>query len=193
MNIIIDGYNLLKQALAKTTINERERNQFLSLAQKYAHEKNHLLYVIFDGGPSDRPTAERREGVIVIYSGWKQTADDVIKAYVDDKIIKNVLLVTTDRYLNTYASQAQIPSIDSLDFYRFMKLKQPTSGLKKVSGPAIKLGEDSPGGESCPELDQLMQEGASMLYYKEEDRVERPSRDKGSKTERRLSELIKKL
>ncbi len=187
MNILIDGYNLLKQALGKDIIDIGERKRFLNLAQAYAKSKKHVLYIIYDGGPSARLTSEKQGNVIIVYSGWRQTADDVIKSYIDDKIVKNLLLVTTDRQLNSYASRAGIVSIDSLDFYSLMrKLKEPLVGLKRVEGKPVKLTE-----ESSPELDKLMEEGESVVYYKEEE--VRDEAEKGSKRERRLRSIVKKL
>ncbi len=194
MNIIIDGYNLLKQVCKKKEITERERSRFGQFAASYATKKKHTIYIIYDGGPFDRPTSEKRGSVITVYSGRRSTADDVIKTYIDEKILKDMLIVTTDRQLTNYAAHAHIPSLDSLDFYGFMQglasKIQERVGFKKVSGEAHKLHEE----EVSPELDALMQEAASVLLYKREEDEEKAKKgQKPSKKERIALALLKKL
>ncbi len=190
MNIIIDGYNLLKQVSRKKTIAPHERARFHARAVDYAKKKRHTLYIIYDGGSDPRPVIEKKGAVITVYSGYKQTADDVIKSYIDERILKDMLVVTTDRQLNAYAESYQVPSIDALDFYSLMQdRKIPTLGYKKVAGTAHKLHEE----EGSAELDALMQEGASVLLYKEEESEEKNKTKKASKVERLTHALLRKL
>ena len=192
MNILIDGYNLLKQALGTKQISERQRNWFAQRAAEYANKKGHTLYIVYDAGPYTRLTKEKKGRVITVYSGHKDTADDIIMHYIEENLLKNLLVVTTDRQLNAYADQFGIPSIDSLDFYRCMKEEAPRiAGYKKVSGHAQKMRP----GEGSSELDALMQEGSSVLQYKQEGEDEAPAYDtKGSsKKEKRLLAILKKL
>ncbi len=189
MNILIDGYNLLKQLLSKQ-IADKERTWFHERAAEYARKKGHHLYIVYDAGPYDRLTKEIYGKVTIIYSGHRDTADDVIKDYIDKKLLKNMLVVTTDRELNKYADQYEVPSIDSLDFYEFMKQKStPVVGVKKAPGKAKKLHP----GQLNPELDRLMQEGTTVLEYKQELDEEDDDGYDFSKKERRLMGLIKKL
>ncbi len=190
MNIIIDGYNLLKQVLGKQ-ITSKERTWFQERAAEYAKSKAHHLYIVYDAGPYARLTKEKHGRVTIVYSGHKDTADDVIKDYIDRKLLKDMLIVTTDRALNSYADQYEVPSIDSLDFYEFMKQKSspPIVGFKKAKGRAQKL---HPGKEQ-PELDRLMQEGTTILQYKQELDEEEDDEFDFSRKERRLMGLIKKL
>ncbi len=191
MNIVIDGYNMIKQALKKTTITESERSSILIRLDSYARRKQHTVHIIFDGGPYDRPTKERFRSLTIVYSGRKQSADDVIKTYIEEKVLPGMLIVTTDRNLNAFAYSHSVASIDSIDFYAFMNEKPPqTLGFKKAPGKAHKRE----GFESSSELDMLMQEGANILYYKdEEDEVEPDSAKKRSKQEKLAQKLVKKL
>ncbi len=190
MNILIDGYNLLKQLLGTKQISERQRKWFADRAAEYANKKGHTLYIVYDAGPYTRLTKEVRGKVTTIYSGHKDSADDVIIGYIENNLLKNLLLVTTDRQLNAVADQHGIPSIDSLDFYEFMKEKAPlVGGYKKVTGKAHKLH-----AEVNPELDALMQEGASLLQYKVEQDDPKEYDTKGSsKKEKRLLAILNKL
>ncbi len=188
MIIVIDAYNLLKQLFRKQ-ITQKERGWFESLAAEYARKKQHTLYLVFDGGSFTRPTAERKGSLVIVYSGTKETADDVIKAYIDEKESKEILLVSTDRQLNRYANQQGIPSLDSLDFYTLMKeTTEKGVGLKKAHGKVHKVSE-----RESPELDLLMEQAASMSYYKEEELVDEKMHKTPAKTERRMLALLKKL
>ncbi len=190
MNILIDGYNLLKQLLSKH-ITDREREWFHERAREYAREKGHALYIVYDAGPYNRQTKETHGRVTTIYSGHKDSADDVIKDYLDRNVLKNLLVITTDRELNAYADQYGIPSIDSLDFYEFMKNRTTPviAGYKKSSGQAKKL---HPEQENL-ELDALMQEGTTILQYKQELEEDDDEGYDFSKKERRLMRVVKKL
>ena len=186
MNILIDGYNLLKQLLGRQ-ITDKERDWFHERATEYARKKGHQLHIVYDAGPYNRQTKETLGRVTIVYSGHKDSADEVIKDYIDRKVLKNMLVVTTDRELNRYADRHEVPSIDSLDFYQFMKRQDtPVAGFKKASGKAeILHGEN-------PELDRLMQEGTTILQYKQELEEDDEEYD-FSKKERRLMAFIKKL
>lgn len=191
MNIIIDGYNLLKQLLTREMVLEKERAWFFNLARAYAKKKRHSLFIIYDGGPYERPTTDQKGQVTVIFSGRKESADDVIKSIIEDQVLRNVLLVSTDRQLNAHAAGYDVPSLDSLDFYEFMKVRKPdVTGFKKAPGTAQKLHE----GNGSTELDLLMQEGASVLLYKEENEaVPKGASKKRSKKDKATEALLRKL
>ncbi|MBA3751567.1 NYN domain-containing protein [Candidatus Dependentiae bacterium] len=191
MNIVIDGYNMIKQVLKKVMISEKEREQFLTRLDSYARRKNHTLHVIFDGGPYDRPTREKRKGLTVVYSGRKSSADDVIKSYIEEKLLSVMLIVTTDRHLNAFARNHGLDSIDSIDFYAFMNdVSMPVLGFKKAPGKAHKLNEL----EESTELDTLMQEGSSVLFYKDEENEEAyDASKKKSRHEKKIQKIVKKL
>lgn len=191
MNIVIDGYNLLKQSLKKVMITDAERAKALARLDRYAREKRHTIHIIFDGGPYERPTKERVGSLTVVYSGRKLSADDVIKTYIEEKVLPIMLIVTTDRNLNAFARLHSVTSIDSNDFYAFMN-EEPFKkvGFEKAPGKARKLAKE----ETSPELDALMQEGSAFILHKEEDEQEgEQSGKKRSKQEKQLQKVVKKL
>jgi len=188
MNILIDGYNILKQVVAGHT-DERQRRGFAMKALEYANRKGHTLYIFYDGGPYNRMTTERQGRVVTIYSGHKESADDIIKQYISQKNLKNLLLVTTDRQLNSFADTHDVPSIDSLDFYRYMNDVQATRSCKKTQERAQKLHPE----EGSSELDALMEEGSSTVWYKEEEPEAVADTHGVSKREKRLLALLNKL
>ncbi len=189
MNILIDGYNLLKQLLGGQ-ISDRQRKRFAEHAAEYATRKGHTLYIIYDGGPYNRMTVEKNGRVITVYSSHKASADDIIKRYIEERLLKNILLVTTDRQLNAFADTYDVPSMDSLDFYECMKdMSSRVTGYRKTAGQAHKLHPD----RDSSELDELMQEGSHMVLYKEEEPEEDATSHGISKREKRLLAVLKKL
>lgn len=191
MNIVIDGYNMIKQVLKKTRITEAERTTLLVNLDAYARKKQHTIHIIFDSGPYDRPTTEKFRSLTVVYSGERQSADDIIKTYIEEKVLPAMLIVTTDRNLNAFAYQHGVASIDSIDFYGFMKQKPlHTLGYKKVPGKAQKIDKS----HDSSELDMLMQEGSEVLFYKDEEgEPQQDSSRKQSKQEKLTYRIVKKL
>lgn len=190
MNIIIDGYNIIKQIFTKSRISQKERSWFLGKLAEYARKKKHTIYIIFDAGPYERPTSEKRDALTKVYSGRHMSADDVIKAYIEEQVLKPMLIVSTDRQITAFAARHQVPSIDSIDFYALMKDEKikGVPGLQKAPGKAHKLHE-----EEASFVDELMQEASKVLYYKEEDEQKGGPQKKAPKKERALLTVLKKL
>lgn len=191
MNIIIDGYNIIKQIFTKSRISEKERSWFLGKLAEYGRKKKHTIYIVFDAGPYERPTSEKRDSLIKVYSGRHMSADEVIKAYIEEQVLRPMLIVTTDRQINAFAARHNVPSIDSIDFYALMRDEKikGVAGVQKAPGKAHKLHE-----KETPAIDELMQEASKVLYYKEEDVQERDSsHKKAPKKERALLNVLKKL
>ena len=190
MNIIIDGYNILKQVAPRNQITEKERSQFLRIVEQYAHKKKHIIYVVFDAGPYERPTAEKKNSLVIVYSGTRTTADDVIKTYIEEQVLKPLLIVTTDRQITRFAARHSVPHIDSLDFYALMKHEKSVvpQGPTQSRGMAHKLHPEK------SELDELMQEASKGVYYKEEDINKKDAvLNKASKSDKQLMRILKKL
>ena len=196
MLILIDGYNVLKGVARGGEVSPRERDQFIAQLGAYAHRKKHMIIVVFDGGLYGWPDKEERRAVKIIFTGARETADDVIRQQLKKHRGKDLLLVSSDRELGRNASRLEIPSIDSEDFYLLMQAaleKTETAPEAAATGEAIKTTE-----ESTPELDRLMQEASVIVPHKPEDRSRRDS-SVGADThglgriERKLLEKLKKL
>lgn len=194
MNIIIDAYNLIKQIFMKDRVSDKERQWVIARLSEYALRKKHSIYLVFDAGPYERPTVERRGEIVKVFSGRNETADDVIKSYIEEQVLNPMLIVSTDRQITNFAKRHQTPTIDSLDFYKLMVEEEKGTvkqGFQKAPGRAQKLHEE----EYSPNIDALMQEASQILYYKEEDqKAEKESAEqKSSKKERQMAHIIKKL
>jgi len=203
MILVIDGYNLLKHIDPHRNITEHERSQFLHQLKRYARRKKHRVVVVFDGGPyqwpysasadaacyeGQAPISKKRSLVKVIYSGARETADEVIMQYLHDHKTKDLLLVSSDHEINLFASKHDIVSIGSDDFYRLFKegLQEQREGEGEQM-VTVELDE----GELA--LDELMEQASKEVPHKEEDRSPSEVRLQTSRRSKKDRLLLKKL
>ncbi len=192
MIIVIDGYNVLKQRLG-SEVSEIAREQFILQLGQYARIKKHAIIVVFDGGPSEWVSKEKKNGITVVYSGSLISADECIKEYLRQHAHKDLLLVSTDRELNAWATRFGLPSMDAADFYLLflaaLKNQSPQKSFSKTE--LVKLSD-----KTDEELDRLMREAAVVVPEKSVDVVRHEPKDsshKPSKAERSLLKIVKKL
>ena len=194
MVLVIDGYNVIKQALMKNTISDFEREQFIKQLGKYHKIRGHKIELVFDGGPLDWPSRAKKHGVYLVYSGYNESADHYIKRYLKEHKALDVLLVSSDRDICNCAARLGIEYVDSKEFYRIMqsRIKTAKSQVAVSQKKATKLSNSQD-----EEIDALMQEASHNVIPKDEnDRKEDNSsemRRKLSKHERELLKKIKKL
>jgi YacP-like NYN domain len=195
MIIIIDAYNVLKQVIPKQEISDKERNHFIAQMGRYAKIKQHKIIVVFDGGPYEWVHREKMNGTIVIYSGVHESADDVIKHYLEDHQAKDLLLVSTDREINAVASRLDIPSIDAKDFYILVKhaLHKEPEEIVELSGDVVKITK-----EEQADIDALMHAASEFVPVKKEDvvmevRFRLSSAYTEGKKNKKLLRVLKKL
>lgn len=165
MILLIDGYNLIKQIVKSTNILPESRSRFINELAKYSKKKNHKVIIIFDGGDFPFPAGEVVNEVQIIYSGYKESADTVIKDYLSENFSKDILLISSDRELRDCASKLNISSIKALDFYDFVK-KSSREIPKKVTANTVVYKTSS---ESDKNLDELMLEASYKIDLKDED------------------------
>src|SRR5476651_269364 len=113
MIIVIDGYNVLKQALHKVEISQSAKDHFIKQVSKYGKRKGHAMLIVFYGGSTERPEHDRVDGVTVVHSGFGESADDWIKKYMSGHKGHDLLLVSTDRELGAAVRRLGIMCIDS--------------------------------------------------------------------------------
>jgi len=189
MHIIIDGYNVLKQALHSGEISDMQRRAFINSLGKYGAKKNHRITIVFDGGPDAWPTQEKDHGITVIYAGIKQSADDLIKRAMKERQ-HNILVVTSDNEIKTAAARQDIVTMNAQDFYALLKQE-----MRPIHEPKKNHGMVKTSQEENPLLDSLMRQDFSAIYKPDEIRSdERHSKsNKLSKKERAYQQKIKKL
>lgn len=194
MIIIVDAYNVLKQALGVKHVADAAKQQFINLLSSYSKKKGHAVIVVFDGGPYEWPNKERTQGINVVHSGVNETADSWIKDYVERFRSHDLLLISTDRELGRCAARYNIQSLDALDFYRLLlEFKSERLSVQAVSRQkAVKITE-----REQEELDALMEAESRIVPTKAEDIAKEGGRkSKGqqlSKKERKILQKIKKL
>ena len=128
-NIIIDGYNLLKQSpelceLERIDI-ELARNHLIKMLSAYKRVKSLKIALIFDGwksgGLSQNSYMER--GIKVVFSKLGQTADDVIKNMARDSG-KEMVIVTNDLDIKQFVEKTGSVVISSNDFLMKIEMAQ---------------------------------------------------------------------
>ncbi|HEV2601731.1 MAG TPA: NYN domain-containing protein [Candidatus Babeliales bacterium] len=193
MVIVIDAYNILKQILGGKFISDHERNIFIRRLGLYAKKRNHTVVAVFDGGLDDRAVKERVYGIYVVYSGLQETADTYMKRYIEEHQQYDLLLVSSDRELCTWAERYNVQSFPALEFYMqvnsVLKSKQEGSGGNRNKAIIKTTDTDN------PELDALMSANAGRIDSKQElDSVARVrNKHQLSKKEKKLHQKIKKL
>lgn len=190
MILLIDGYNLLKNMMTPAKVSEEERKKFLEILGSYARKKHHTMVIVFDGGPYDWPHKERFMNMLVIYSGYKQSADDFIMHYIDDHKTKDMLLISSDHEINLFASKANIPSLGSQEFGTLLKESSIPYNHQQSQTPFIVYQSEN------KDLDIIMEEGSRAVPLKEEDAaLRRKSTDSHgeSKLSKKLLHILRKL
>lgn len=121
MHIFIDGYNLIRQSIHFRRFDrqslEAGRKALIDWLSEYRNRKNNRITVVFDGWLNG-PAQEERDycsGIHIIYSSRGVKADDVLKriaALTDEEI----LVVSSDREITSYASRKGKATLSSLEF-----------------------------------------------------------------------------
>lgn len=191
MLIIIDGYNLLKTITGTRRSSESKKRALVAELIAYSQKKEHQICVVFDGGFTNMPAHERQKNMDVVYAGYRQTADDYIKDYLDKHKQKELLLVSSDNELIGYAHNSDVVSIAAGSFAKILQ----NSVEKKVQ--SLKSQAYKTTNTSNAVLDLIMQESSSDISYKDENDTG-SVRDKGfartlKKHEKKLLRIIKKL
>lgn len=198
MIILIDGYNVLKMVFPKALVDESQREKFIGQLSRYAHMTHNKLYVVFDGGEDSRPLFLQRRDITVVYSGYRDSADTVIKGLLEQEQKNEVLLISTDRELNRYAAHYDIPSMESLVFHGYVRdrLHAGEAASKRPAQPQV---HKFTANSTSYDLDALMEEGSQKVFYKHDDEQgdgqqssHKPKR-MTSKLDKRLEKMVKKL
>ena len=190
MHIVIDGYNILKQALHQGNISESQRRAFINLLGKYAIKKNHKIMIVFDGGQGSWPFQEKDHGVSVLYSGTTYTADDCIKKYAQERKF-NCLIVTSDNEIKQWAQAHNIITIEALEFYSLVREQMQVKPMPTIAHELIKTSL-----HNNALIDELMYQYTKQVPYKEEANESQnrtPTARALTKKEREYLKKIKKL
>lgn len=192
MKLIIDGYNLLRY-ITRGSATRQEIEQFLGKLRRYSRATKHHLIIVFDGGEGWSRYQAPYHGLDIWYSGSQQTADDVIKDLLPRYNADEVVLISDDRQLNESAAEEHaIISVSPAVFIDRMQSREDSTKTKNIRDDAqlVKTAVDS-----STELDALMNSATRhMSHTRKNDDTPAPIKDKkGSKIERRLDAVLRKL
>jgi predicted RNA-binding protein with PIN domain len=196
MNIIIDGYNVLKTVYGVQFITEQQRKDFIGMLAAYGNKKRHQMYVIFDGeGPYRSPPTAK--ALTVMYAGVKTTADEVILSLLTENRGDTTLLVSNDRVLVKAAHKQGNAVIDAELFYTHVAQSvegMVTAAANAVQAKAAVKAVKVKGHDSSAEVDALMEQVNPVKKEDGEVVASRTSKHRELSTEhKKLRRLVKKL
>jgi predicted RNA-binding protein with PIN domain len=194
MIIVIDAYNMIKQALRQKEISAVQRTEFVAQLHRYANRKKHQLIVVFDGGPYQWVHKERKGDLQIIYSGAHASADEYIMQYLYEHRYADILLVSDDHELVLHASDLMLPSIAALGFDQLVR-EALMNNKKQISESQPLLQSDAVDSE---DIDCLMERASRHVLIKQTDQpvgraIQSTAARRGSKIERKLLQILKKL
>ena len=209
MIVIIDGYNLLRQVFYKIKGKlDLQRKHFIKQLGHYKSKKADEIkdiIIVFDGGHARHATREVHNGIVVIFSGYKNSADEWIADYVQNHKEKEFLLVSKDKELISNCKKYGADAIGGEDFYNIVQnsiLEDLQENVKFGADGSITKYEDIDDIYDLPKtnskmLDLLMEQTAIEINKKEEDEEEKKHKKskskKISKKEKQVLRKIKKL
>lgn len=193
MILIIDAYNVLKNMIKSSFVEQVKIKKFINLLSNYAKKKRHKILLVFDGELDNELLCTQFPFIDIVCSGTN-SADDYIKSYVNntDKRKNDMLLVSSDRNLCTFVLKYKIPTMDSDAF--ILLINDQKSKKIPLNNKNTKIYKTS--GKQDSALDKLMQEGSNSLMFKDElenFQKRKSSSCKLSKKEKEIIRISKKL
>lgn len=200
MIIIIDGYNFLKSVLGTKFVPDADMIDWMNQFNDYIHRRGNQIIVVFDAGPSFFTSKEFHKSVEIIYSGQHQTADDILKKWLEKNQAQDVLLVTSDREIRNFAQRLGVTSLAVMDFYTIFKdvMHQNIVQSSYDSDIVYKTKIDAKNNDEM--LDALMQQASQAIhqYYDKDNDVDddksyRVNAHKDSKSDKHIMRKINKI
>jgi predicted RNA-binding protein with PIN domain len=196
--IIIDANNYIKSISSVRTIDDRVIQSWILTFQNYMKLRGNKVILVFDAGPSFYQSQQNHAGVLVVHAGHSQTADDVIKIWLERNVGQDILLVTSDRQIRDYALNLAVISISSQDFYKiFNQVVCQEEVIEKRFADTVHKMEKN-GEPANPDLDEIMEQASRNLVagkvetgYDENVRVSSSSKIK--KADRQVHKKIDKI
>lgn len=200
MIIIIDGYNFLKSITGTKFITEQQMHSWMETFEEYRKKRANKILMVFDAGPSYFPSCENIGSIEVCYAGQYQTADDWIKSWLEKNRQKDLLLVSSDREIRSWAQQMGVISLSSQDFYKlFKEALQESLYVQKIADLTLYKTKEESFDDEDQSLDELMHAASLNLglagnkYDKDQDEVVVKTNKKISKSDKSLLKKIDKI
>lgn len=133
MPYIIDGNNLIGSSPDISLDDKDSREKIIYVLKKYQEVKNNNIIVVFDGEPDITLNRESLKNKFTIrYPKYGNSADDEIKKIMNKySNFKDVILVSSDRELKSFAKKKGARTINSIEFYFELKRVYHINGKKE--------------------------------------------------------------
>jgi predicted RNA-binding protein with PIN domain len=206
MIILIDGYNLLNHIFpGKKHALDKHKELLIKHLGLYKYQKPAVsdIMLVFDGGIFGHASRMVKEGIVILESGTKSTADDWIIAFAERHRGKEILLVTLDRALRQRVEQLGADWLSVFDFYNLMQsviANIDDETACEISGDIVVYHREADEADieiiNKHVLDTLMEQASVIVQNKIEDKNTMNRRGKSytpSKMEKQIAAKIKKL
>ncbi len=121
LHVIIDGYNVIRQSNHLSIIDLQDiqegRQGLQDLMAAYRQTRGHQITIVFDGLHATHLGVQRHRanGMLIIFSGNGETADDVIKRMAAKEGAR-ALIVSSDRDITDFAASKGAATIGAREF-----------------------------------------------------------------------------
>lgn len=199
MILLLDAYNIIRHLFVhKEAEADARRDWFMQRMARYFAAKHGpvtQVIVVFDGGLFGHRQRDIYRGVIRLYAGRGHSADDVLVEYAE-KYGNQAVVVTNDRELQQRCKQYQaavmvVKEFDQLVDEVCAHTEQQSEHAQY--GEVVVKKYEHDGVDHDPVLDELMHAGSVRAVHKPEEKKNTPSIGGGSKKERHVRRLKKRL
>lgn len=141
MPFIIDGNNLIGSSPDISLDDPDSRKKIIQLIKRYQENKNNNILVVFDGEPfGDLHVHPISNKLTVMFPKYGSSADEEIKKLLDSyNDFRDVMLVSSDRELKSFAKKKGAKVVNSIEFYFELKRLFRFFGKKEESQKRINL------------------------------------------------------
>jgi uncharacterized protein len=139
MPYIIDGNNLIGSSPDISLDDPESRSKLIYIVRKFQEARKTKVTIVFDGHPETGVIREDlNEKLCILYPRIGSSADDEIKQILTGiNYFKDVILVTSDRALKSFAKKEGARTINSIEFYFELKRFSHISGKKEATRKRI--------------------------------------------------------
>lgn len=211
MIVLVDAYNVLKTMHSAHFIVPGTADRFVRKVYARAAAQGYRVEIVFDGGAGGQHRVERRPQGTTIYTGSKQSADEMIYSLVEQYRPNEVVVVSADRALRSAVSRLGAKLIDPQVFWDRIHtwtaqtadthhtpaaVELIASGDTSVSGDTPVSEDTSVSRDTNAEINRLLCNAPIEDYDREDIPEQVDKRSSGytpSKKEKQLKKLVERL
>ncbi len=205
MIVLVDAYNVLKTMHSAHFIVPGTADRFVRRVYARAAAQGYRVEIVFDGGAGGQYTVDRRPQGTTIYTGSKQSADEMIYSLVEQYRPNEVVVVSADRALRSAVSRLGAKLIDPQVFWDRIHTWTAQTADTHHTPAAVELiesGDTSVSGDAAApedtnaEINRLLCNAPVEDYDREDIPEQVDKRSSGytpSKKEKQLKKLVERL